>query len=164
MEEQDILRVLSEEFDNKLNLIRDLVPREAQFPDAPNKIKVAIGMRRSGKTYFLYQQILKLMSDGVSKTRILYLNFEDDRLLPLTQKKLAKLIEGFYAIYPENNNVKCYLFLDEIQNVEGWPMVVRRFHDTKNVELFLTGSSAKLLSKEIATSLRGRSLAVEIWP
>src|SRR5205085_3777852 len=59
---------------------------------------------------------------------------------------------------------KCYLFLDEIQNVDGWPTVIRRFHDSKKVEIFLTGSSAKLLSKEIATSLRGRSLATEIWP
>jgi predicted AAA+ superfamily ATPase len=54
--------------------------------------------------------------------------------------------------------------LDEIQNVDDWPIVIRRFHDSKNVEIFLTGSSAKLLSKEIATSLRGRSLATEIWP
>lgn len=59
------------------------------LPDAPNKIKVAIGMRRAGKTYFLYQQILKMLGDGVSKTSILYINFEDDRLLPLNEQKLA---------------------------------------------------------------------------
>jgi predicted AAA+ superfamily ATPase len=77
---------------------------------------------------------------------------------------LAKLVEAYYALYPENHDKKCYLFLDEIQNIEEWPLVVRRLHDSKNVEIFVTGSSAKLLSKEIATNLRGRSIAVEMWP
>jgi predicted AAA+ superfamily ATPase len=121
-------------------------------------------MRRSGKTYFLYQQILKLMSKGIGRSSILYINFEDDRLLPLAHTKLAKLVEAFYSIYPENHEKKCYLFLDEIQHIEDWPLVIRRLHDSKNVEIFLTGSSAKLLSKEIATGLRGRSLSTEIWP
>lgn len=159
-----ILQVLLGEFHDKLLHLQDMVIRDAQFPDAPNKIKVAIGMRRTGKSYFLYQQILKMINAGINKTSILYINFEDDRLLPLNQQKLAKLVEAFYSLYPENHEKKCYLFLDEIQNVESWPLVIRRLHDTKNVEIFLTGSSAKLLSKEIATSLRGRSLAVEIWP
>lgn len=164
MNEQLVLQVLLGEFRDKLQLLQDMVVREARFPDAPNKIKVAMGMRRVGKTYFVYQHILKLLNDGIPLSRILYINFEDDRLLPLDRKKLASLIEAFYSLYPENHEHKCYLFLDEIQNVEDWPIVIRRFHDSKNAELFLTGSSAKLLSKEIATSLRGRSLATEIWP
>lgn len=159
-----LLQILLGEFYNKLNLLKDIVPREAQFPNAPNKIKVAIGMRRSGKTYFLYQQILKMIQEGISKTSILYINFEDDRLLPLNEQILAKLVDSFYSHYPENHDKKCYLFFDEIQNVANWPIVIRRLHDSKNVEIFLSGSSAKLLSKEIATSLRGRSLAIEIWP
>lgn len=159
-----ILEILLGEFYNKLKSLKDMVLRDAEFPKAPNKIKVAIGMRRSGKTYFLYQQILKMINEGVSKTAVLYINLEDDRLLPLNDKKLAKLIDSFYSLYPENHDRKCYLFFDEIQNVHDWPTIIRRLHDTKNVELFLTGSSAKLLSKEIATSLRGRSLAIEIWP
>ena len=164
MDEQKLIQILLGEFDDKLDHARDLIIRDAQFPDAPGKIKVAIGMRRSGKTYFLYQQILKMLSDGLNKRRILYINFEDDRLLPLNEQKLAKLVDAFYGLYPENHDRKCYLFFDEIQTVENWPMVIRRLHDTKNAEIFLTGSSAKLLSKEIATNLRGRSLAIEIWP
>ena len=159
-----MLQILLGEFYDKLNLLKDLVVRDVQFSEAPNKIKVAIGMRRAGKTYFLYQQILKMLNDGLSKTAILYINFEDDRLLPLDEQKLAKLVDAFYSLYPENHDRKCYLFFDEIQNVNNWPIVIRRLHDTKNAEIFLTGSSAKLLSKEIATSLRGRSLAIEIWP
>ena len=164
MNEMSMLQVLLGEFYNKLNLLNDIVIRDAQFPNAPSKIKVAIGMRRVGKTYFLYQQILKMINDGVSKTSILYINFEDDRLFPLNEQKLAKLVDAFYSFYPENHDRKCYLFFDEIQNVNNWSTVIRRLHDTKNAEIFLTGSSAKLLSKEIATNLRGRSLPVEIWP
>ncbi len=164
MTEQALLPILLGEFHDKLAHLTHLVEREARFPDAPSKIKVAIGMRRAGKTYFLYQHILKILEAGVSKTAILYLNFEDDRLFPLDEKKFAKLVEAFYSLYPQNHDRKCYLFFDEIQNVANWPLVIRRLHDTKNAEIFLTGSSAKLLSKEIATSLRGRSLAIEIWP
>ena len=164
MDEFSILQIILGEFYDKLNILNEMVDREAKFPNAPNKIKVAIGMRRTGKTYFLYQYILKMIREGISKTNILYINFEDDRLLPLNEKKLARLVDSFYSLYPENHDKKCFLFLDEIQNVSNWPIVIRRFHDTKNVEIFLTGSSSKLLSKEIATSLRGRSLAVEMWP
>lgn len=162
--DQSILKTLLTEFYDKLERLSDLVHRDAQFPKAPGKIKVAIGMRRSGKTYFIYQHILKLLEEGVPKSRILYINFEDDRLFPMDHTKLAKLIEAFYSLYPENHEKKCYLFLDEIQNVENWPLVIRRMHDSKNAEIFLTGSSAKLLSKEISTSLRGRSISIEIWP
>lgn len=159
-----LLEVILEEFQNKLKQLKSLVERETQFPEAPNKIKVAIGMRRVGKTYFVYQKILKLIDEGVNKQSILYINFEDDRLFPMNEKKLAELVDSFYSLFPENHDRKCFFFFDEIQNVSNWPLVIRRLHDTKNVEIFLTGSSAKMLSKEISTSLRGRSLAVEIWP
>lgn len=164
MNEFSTLPILLAEFHSKIDSLHDLVPRNVEFPNAPNKIKVAIGMRRTGKTYFLFQQILKMFKAGIEKTTVLYLNFEDDRLLPLTEQKLSKLVDAFYAHYPENHDKKCYFFFDEIQNVQNWALIIRRLHDTKNVEIYLTGSSAKLLSKEIATSLRGRSLATEIWP
>ncbi|HBI21977.1 MAG TPA: ATPase [Legionella sp.] len=164
MNEQALTELLLAEFHSKLQLLHDLVPRQALFPDIKNKINVAIGMRRTGKTYFIFQKIARLIKDGIPLSTILYINLEDDRLLPLTREKLAGLLDGFYSIYPENHEKKCYLFLDEIQNIEDWAIVVRRFFDSKHVEIYLTGSSAKLLSKEIATSLRGRSLATEIWP
>lgn len=164
MNETKLVQILLGEFYDKIALLKDLVVRDAKFPEAENKIKVVVGMRRAGKTYFLYQHILKLLSDGVSRSCIFYINFEDDRLFPLDQQKLGKLVDAFYAIYPENHEKKCYIFLDEIHIIENWQLVVRRLHNSKNAEIFLTGSSAKLLSKEIATSLRGRSLATEVWP
>lgn len=163
-EKNQIIHILIEEFHDTISRLGSVIARTARFPDAPNKIKVAIGMRRTGKTYFLYQYILTLLKENIPPRRILYLNFEDDRLLPLNAAKLADLIESFYSLYPDNHDHRCYLFLDEIQNVDDWSTVLRRFYDKKNIEIFLTGSSAKLLSKEIATSLRGRSLATEIWP
>ena len=158
-----LLPTLLEEFYAKIKEFTSGIVRETKFPNLPDKIMVAIGMRRTGKTYFLFQTILNLLKE-VPITRILYLNFEDDRLFPSSQQQLRDLIDGFYTLYPENHDQLCYLFFDEIQNVEGWNAVIRRYFDTKKVRIYLTGSSAKLLSKEIATSLRGRSLATEIWP
>jgi uncharacterized protein len=127
-------------------------------------INVAIGARRAGKTYLLYQKIRELIAQGVSIDQILFVNFEDDRILPMNGQKLAALLEAFYTLYPKNHDLECFLFLDEIQNIDGWPAVIRRFYDSKKVRIFLTGSSAKLLSKEIATSLRGRSISTEVFP
>lgn len=155
--------ILDEAFD-EIEQARDCVPRTVRFPESDQLIKVAIGMRRSGKTYTLYQKIHQLLDRGIEKERILFIDFEDDRLLPLTTKKMGEIIDGFYSLYPENHERKCYLFLDEVQNVENWHQVVRRIFKTKQVELTITGSSAKLLSTEINTSLRGRSLPAEIMP
>lgn len=164
MEEKKILQIILGEFHDKLKLVKNMLPRAASFAKADNKIKVAIGMRRAGKTYFIYQKILNILNNHTPLNQILYINFEDDRLLPLDIKKMANLIESFYSLYPQNHEKQCYIFLDEVQNIENWAIVVRRLFDTKNIQLFLTGSSSKLLSKEIATNLRGRSLATEIWP
>jgi hypothetical protein len=164
----EMLATLLEEFYEKLDHLKNSaptsIPREVSFPEANTLIKVAIGMRRVGKTYLIYQTIHKLLEKKVPLKSILYLNFEDDRLLPMKHKEMGTLIDAFFTLYPENHSRKCYLFLDEVQNVEGWPLVIRRFFDSKNVQIYLTGSSAKLLSKEISTSLRGRSISVDVWP
>lgn len=157
-----ILSTLQEEFRAALKLTEKSTPRACQFPEAKNMIKVAIGMRRAGKTYFLFQTIRELLKEGIDLNRILYINFEDDRILPLDHKEMGKMIDTWFSLHPDNQTQ--YLFLDEIQNVEKWALVLRRLQDTKNIQIYVTGSSAKLLSKEIATSLRGRSLSIEIFP
>jgi predicted AAA+ superfamily ATPase len=158
-----LLQTLLEEFYDQLNAFNPGISRHTTFKEIPNKIMVAIGMRRTGKTHFLFQTIQKILKE-VSLDQVLYLNFEDDRLFPMTSDQMAKLIDDFYTLYPENHSRTCYLFLDEVQNIENWDRVVRRMFDTKNVKIYLTGSSAKLLSTEIATSLRGRAITTEIWP
>lgn len=140
------------------------VSRDARFADIKNRIKVAIGMRRSGKTWLMHQVIEGLLGSGVERQRILYINFEDDRLLPASARLASQLLEAFYTLFPENHKKKCFLFFDEIQNVENWPPFLRRVLDSNKVEIYVTGSSAKLLSKEIHTSLRGRTTATEVWP
>lgn len=159
-----LLSTLLAEFREALTATENSLPRDCQFPELPTKVKVAIGMRRTGKTWFLFQTIRQLLSQKIPLHQILYINFEDDRLFPCTQAQLRGLLEGFYELYPENHNAICHLFLDEIQNVEGWAQTVRRFLDTQKVQLYLSGASSKLLSREIATSLRGRAIATEIWP
>jgi len=161
---KELLVTLLDESFYEIEQARDSVPRVVRFPQSDQMIKVAIGMRRSGKTYTLYQRINQLLDQGIKKERILFIDFEDDRLLPMTVKEMGQLLDEFYSIYPENHHKKCYLFLDEVQNIEDWHQVVRRYFKSKDVELTITGSSAKLLSKEINTSLRGRSLSVEILP
>lgn len=161
---EDFLPTLREEFRSTLSKTAESISRDYHFPQITNLAKVAIGMRRSGKTYFLFQTMRELLSQGISIDQLLYLNFEDERLLPLHQKKMGELIDSLYTQTPALHQQRCFLFLDEVQNVEGWPLVVRRLLDSKDIEIYITGSSAKLLSKEIATSLRGRSLAIEIQP
>lgn len=161
---QNTVQTLQEEFHETLEQTKNSTPRNYRFPEAQSLIKVAIGMRRSGKTYFLFQTIRELLAGGLPIDRVLYINFEDDRILPLDYKAMGQMVDTWYTLYPANHDHCCHLFLDEVQNVPGWPLVLRRLLDTKNIQIYVTGSSAKLLSTEIATSLRGRSLAIEILP
>lgn len=142
----------------------DLTRRTAYLPALSGKIDAVIGMRRTGKTWFLYQQMQDYMARGVPKERLLYINFDDERLLPMGPGDLRRIPETYYRLFPEHKRRTCYFFFDEIQNVEGWEPFVRRLLDTENVQLALTGSSARLLSREIASTLRGRSLTTEIFP
>ncbi len=161
---EELIRSIRDEFEIVIDETKNSIHRDVKFPEIPNMIKVAIGMRRTGKTYVLFQVIHDLLAQNIPIETILYINFEDDRLLPMDKIKLAELLDAFYTLYPNNHDNLCYFFLDEIQNVEDWPIVIRRFLDSKKVKIYLSGSSSKLLSKEIATSLRGRSLPTEIWP
>ncbi len=139
-------------------------PREAKFHDIAGKADVVIGMRRAGKTWFCFQKINELLAAGGSKKEILYLNFEDDRLFEFQVKDFQAIVDVYFSKYPENRSGVCHFFFDEIQRVDQWELFIRRLLDTENVRMYLTGSSSKLLSAEIATSLRGRSLASEIFP
>lgn len=141
-----------------------LTRRHAKLPWLPGKIDTVIGMRRSGKTWFLFEVMADLLAKGTPKESLLYLNFEDERLLPMTVSELHKIPDVYFRMYPALKDRSCAFFFDEIQNISGWERFTRRLLDTENVHITLTGSSAKLLSKEIATGLRGRSIATEIFP
>ncbi|MCK9365523.1 MAG: ATP-binding protein [Syntrophales bacterium] len=140
------------------------VARNKEFSGVRGKADVVIGMRRAGKTWFCYQKIKELIASGIKKEEILYLNFEDDRLLEFTVNHFQEILDVYFGKYPEHRNGRCYFFFDEIQRIDQWEMFIRRLLDTENIQIFITGSSSKLLGSEIATSLRGRSIAIEIFP
>lgn len=127
-------------------------------------IPVLIGPRRSGKSTTFFQ-IISQLRKSINRENIIYLNFEDDRLLPLDGKELSSLLDVYRQLYKSNQKQPLYLFFDEIQNVPNWEKTVRRFYETeKTVKLFLTGSNSRMLSSDIATSLRGRMLTFRVYP
>ena len=123
------------------------------------------GPRRAGKTFFCFQLIKKLLQKGLSKENILYINFEDNKLLGADSEDLDNIMESFFELFQIDKKQKVYFFLDEIQTVKNWDSWVRKIHDTRrDIKLILTGSSSKLLSREISTKLRGRVINKEIFP
>ena len=141
------------------------VPRHLRIETVPGKATVCIGVRRSGKSTYLFQNIQQLLDDGVPRENILYMNFFDDRLHILRREGLGLITEAYYSIYPEKKNSETvYCFFDEIQAVTGWEPFVDRLMRTEQCEVYITGSSAQMLSKEIATQMRGRALSWEIFP
>lgn len=157
-----ILSQLIDDFQERS--LPELVVRDADFSRIPGKADVAIGMRRTGKTFFCYQKMKELLESGVKRQQFLYLNFEDERLLDFSVRDFQAILDVYYGRFPENKDLECYFFFDEIQRIDQWEMFIRRLLDTEKARIFLTGSSSKLLSTEIATSLRGRSLSTEIFP
>jgi len=140
----------------------DLKTRQADVPLNLDKIITVVGPRRAGKTYYLFQLMAELERQGVERNRILYINFEDERLELKGCHDL--ILEAYLELYPDLDLSLSYFFFDEIQELDLWEKFVRRMFDTVTKRIFLTGSNARLLSGEIATSLRGRSLSFEIMP
>ena len=134
-----------------------IVPRELPSDDFPRR--VFVGVRRSGKSFMLYQKMQLLLSEGQGWDKMLYLNFEDDRLSGFTAEDFEKILECHAEMYDQ----RPMLFLDEVQNIEGWEKFARRMADAK-YRVWITGSNAKMLSSEIMTALGGRYLTTEVYP
>ncbi|MEA2050739.1 MAG: ATP-binding protein [Campylobacterota bacterium] len=158
---KDIFKRLITDFIEKP--IKGILSRDYNIPLDSKKIVSLIGVRRSGKSSILFDMIDKLRQT-IPKENIIYINFEDDRLYPLELSHLDMILESYYEMFPKKADEKVYLFLDEIQAVPNWEIYIRRIYDTLDIQIFITGSSAKLLSTEIATSLRGRTISYEIFP
>lgn len=140
-----------------------IIDRQIEIPLNVPKVVSIIGPRRAGKTSLCLQTIRQLRLKTPSNL-INYINFEDDRLYPLQLKDMDSLIQAYYELFPENRNSTVYFFLDEIQEVNNWEKFVRRLLDTENCRIYITGSSSTLLSREISTTLRGRTLTYEVFP
>lgn len=158
---KEIFKKLIKEFhENSLPEIRkrDCIIKESE------EIITLIGLRRVGKTYFMFQKIKELMDFGIEIGRIIFLNFEDERLTGLKTEDLDKLLDAYYELYPENVSKELYLFFDEIQAAPNWSLFLKRLYERKRYKIFVSGSSSKLLSSEIATELRGRTITRKIHP
>ena len=130
-----------------------------QYELEPSANYVFVGLRRAGKSYLMYQHIHSLLAAGHSIEEILYFNFEDDRIDIFNVSELA-LIK---TCYEEMYGHRPIFFLDEIQNIKGWEKFARRLADT-GYRVYITGSNAKMLSSEIATTLGGRYLIKNVYP
>ena len=140
-----------------------VMDRQIDIPTDVPKIISLVGPRRAGKTFVLYG-LIRALRKTVPAECLVYLNFEDDRLFPLQLSDLDGLVTGYYEQYPEHRDRTVYFFLDEVQEVPHWEKFVRRITDQENCRVYLTGSSSKLLSQELATSLRGRTISYEVFP
>ncbi len=159
---KDVFKFLVKEFHETPFI--DALERGLELPETKKTVSL-VGSRRAGKTFYFYQLMKQLVGVGKTpKNRVVYINFEDDRLLPLSTTDLSDLLEAYYELYPSNKGKQIYFFFDEIQNIKDWEIFVRRLDEKEKAKVFVTGSSSKLLSKEIATALRGRTLTFQLLP
>lgn len=136
----------------------EIMPRELALEETCNY--VFVGLRRAGKSYMMFQHIQELLSKGnARKEDILYINFEDERIADIKAEELGVIVEAYYELYTGKPRV----YLDEIQNINGWEKFARRLADSK-YHVFVTGSNAQMLSREIYTTLGGRFVAKEVYP
>ena len=139
--------------------------RDVHLPEVKNKAIAVIGMRRAGKTTFLWQVLTDRLAMGTPREGLVYFSFEDERLAGMTQSDLSLVLEEYYSLHPEwRDGRKTTFFLDEIQVVPGWELFARRLLDTEEIDLFLSGSSARLLSREVASAMRGRGMEAHVYP
>jgi predicted AAA+ superfamily ATPase len=142
-----------------------LTRRDVRLPAVPGKAVAVIGMRRTGKTTFLWQVLADRISRGTGREGLLYFSFEDERLVGMTAGDLNLVVEEYYRLNPEwRDRRRATFFLDEIQTVPGWESFARRLLDSEQIDLFLSGSSARLLSREVSTSMRGRAVEALVYP
>lgn len=158
---KDILKTIIRDF--HLRPLPELVERDIVIPSGSGKIISLIGVRRSGKTSLLLYHVGQLIKSGLEKTKIIYINFEDERL-DIKVDELDLILQAYRELYPDNDLNSCVFIFDEIQNIYSWERFVRRLYDSVGKNIFITGSNSRFLSREIATSLRGRTLPIEIFP
>lgn len=135
----------------------DLVKRDIELDENLNY--VFVGLRQAGKSYLMFQRIRQLLDAGHSMDEIIYLNLDDERLFEMKAEELDLILQAHYQL----NDCTPILFLDEIQNIDRWEHFARRLANEK-YRVYITGSNAKMLSGEVATTLGGRYMIQEVYP
>ena len=135
----------------------NLLERATQLPLNEGRIVTVTGIRRCGKSSLLGLAINRLLKNGVPRERILYVGFDDERFLSMSPDNFDELLQAYREMYPHIAIKDVYMFFDEIQLVKGWELFVLRVYKNYCKHIFITGSTAKMLSEEMASALRG-------WP
>lgn len=138
--------------------------REEHLPLHAEQIITIPGVRRSGKSSKMKLVINDLVKAGVSPQNILWMGFDDERLADMSQQDLNEILEAYRELYPTTPLSEVYMFFDELQLIEGWELFVMRIHKSYCKHIYISGSNAKMLSQEIATSLRGWALEYRTYP
>lgn len=162
---------------NARQIVRQQLQKSAQDPipsytprrlyqrsHLPGKVTAVVGMRRAGKTTFLQQVRTERTQQGARLHHLPFFSFEDERLADIDVLDLQTIVDEYESLVPDSRHHHVTWCFDEIQRVKGWEQFVRRLLDSGHVDVFVSGSSAALLSREIATSLRGRGWQVLIHP
>ena len=162
----EILRLIIAQHQSNQRSPFPIVSRDTKILSVPRKATVIIGVRRSGKSTWQHEKMEALLHEGIPTQNICYIDFSDDRLdfLRNEESNPTVISDTYYAMYPAQHSQKVYFFFDELQYVTRWGQFVNRLLTTQNCEIYITGSSAKLLSKELATELGGRTFTWEIFP
>lgn len=135
----------------------NLTQRELELPIDNKRIVTVTGVRRCGKSSMLGLVINKLIERGVKREQILYIGFDDERFMSISHENLDEILQAYRELYPEHPLSSVYMFFDEIQLVTGWELFVLRVYKNYCKNIYITGSTAKMLSDEMASALRG-------WP
>ena len=151
--------------DNQRSVLADkFFPRELRIERIVRKATVITGMRRVGKSIYQRLYVQSLVKEGIPVENMCMLDFSDDRLVRLRKEAPGVIADIYYSLFPQKTKEKVYFFFDEIQYLHQWELFVNRLQNTRDCEVNITGSSAKLLVREIATEFGGRSLAWELFP
>ncbi len=132
---------------------------ERHFVFEPQGNYVFVGVRQAGKSYLLYQRMKQLIAQGHQMDELVYINFDDERIANIKAEEMDLILQAHQALSP----TKPILFLDEIQNIDGWEHFARRLANQKYL-VYITGSNAKMLSRDIATTLGGRYWVMNVYP
>lgn len=141
-----------------------VLPRDLELPVDSGKIITATGVRRCGKSSMMKIVANKLMKQGVDPKRILWINFDDERLDGMLTSELDEMLQAYREMFPEIPLSEVYMFFDEIQGIEKWELFVLRVYKSYCRNIWLSGSNAKMLSSQIATALRGWPIEFEAYP
>lgn len=154
--QKEVFKVLIKEGQDEIRDI-ELYERDFEFEELGRY--VLVGIRQAGKSYLLYQRAKRFLQQGHDIREIVYINFDDERLLDMTADDFDLILQAYGTMY----DLKPILLFDEIQNIEGWEHFARRLANQKYM-VFITGSNAKMLSIDIATTLGGRYFDEKIFP